>query len=78
MTSKIEATEVLVRQMTLQDVQAVVDLQHRVYPEKLAWTQEELTQHLAIFPEGQFVALDEAGKLLGSASSLIIDWDDYA
>jgi predicted amidohydrolase/GNAT superfamily N-acetyltransferase len=69
---------VLVRQMTPQDLPAVVDLQRRVYPEKLAWTAEELTQHLAIFPEGQFVAVDETGRLLGSASSLIIDWDDYA
>lgn len=69
---------VLVRQMIPQDLPAVVDLQRRTYLEKLAWTAEELTQHLAIFPEGQFVAVDEAGRLLGSASSLIIDWDDYA
>jgi ribosomal protein S18 acetylase RimI-like enzyme len=69
---------VLVRPMTPQDVPAVVDLQRRAYPEKLAWTAEELTQHLAIFPEGQLVAVDETSKLLGSASSLIIDWDDYA
>lgn len=42
------------------------------------WTSEQLTTHLNVFPEGQLVAVDEAGKILGSASSLIIDWDDYA
>jgi hypothetical protein len=38
------------------------------------WNQS----HLSIFPEGQWVAIDESGRLVGSASSLIIDWDDYA
>jgi len=44
----------------------------------LRWTEEELTQHLSVFPEGQLVAIDAAGRIVGSASSLIIDWDDYA
>jgi predicted amidohydrolase/GNAT superfamily N-acetyltransferase len=66
------------RQMTLDDIPAVVALQRRVYPEELAWTPEELRQHLAVFPEGQLVAVDQAGRVVGSASSLIIDWDDYA
>ncbi len=43
-----------------------------------AWTTEELAQHLSVFPEGQLVAVDESGKIIGTASSLIIDWDDYA
>lgn len=66
------------RQMTAADIPAVVQLEERVFPEMLAWTSEELMQHLAVFPEGQLVAVDESGKLIGSASSLIIDWDDYA
>lgn len=68
----------VVRLMTLEDIPAVVALQRRVYPEKLAWSPAELTQHFQIFPEGQLVAVDETGRLLGSSSSLIIDWDDYA
>ncbi len=67
-----------IRQMTAADIPAVVELEERVFPEMLAWTSEELTQHLAVFPEGQLVAADESGKPIGSASSLIIDWDDYA
>jgi predicted amidohydrolase/ribosomal protein S18 acetylase RimI-like enzyme len=67
-----------VREMTLEDVPAVVDLESRVFPDTLSWSAEELTRHLATFPEGQLVAVDETGRILGSASSLIIDWDDYA
>lgn len=73
-----EKFSVFVRQMTLDDVQAVVELQHRAFPGMPAWTAENLMQHLAVFPEGQMVAVDEAGEILGSASSLLIDWDDYA
>lgn len=64
--------------MTPADVPAVVDLQRRVYPVERAWSSEELAQHLAVFPEGQLVAVDETGRVVGSASSLLIDWDDYA
>ncbi len=37
-----------------------------------------MARHLEIFPEGQFVAMDGTGCIVGSSSSLIIDWDDYA
>ena len=69
---------ITIRNMTNTDIQAVVDLQRRVYPQTLAWDAEELAHHLEVFPEGQLVAVDERGQILGSASSLIIDWDDYA
>lgn len=74
----VEKVPVCIRQMTLDDVPAVVDLQSRVFPEQLSWSEEELKQHLAVFPEGQLVAVDAVGRILGSSSSLIIDWDDYA
>ena len=69
---------IVVRRMTPEDVPAVVALQRRIYPEGPAWASAELERHLAVFPEGQLVAVDEAGRLVGSSSSLIIDWDDYA
>src|SRR5271157_2124094 len=69
---------VTVRQLTAIVVPAVVDLQTRVYPGLRVWSAEQLLHHLAVFPEGQLVAVDEAGQIVGSASSLIIDWDDYA
>lgn len=67
-----------IRQMTAADIAAVVELQERVYPEELAWSDEELLHHLEIFPEGQLVAVNAEGRIVGSASSLIIDWDDYS
>jgi len=69
---------VSVRQMTSDDIPGVIDLQHRIYPDELSWSATELAQHLAVFPEGQLVAVDENGQIIGSASSLIIDWDDYS
>ena len=67
-----------IRQMTQVDFPAVVDLQKRAFPEMPVWRSEDLVNHLAIFSEGQFVAVDRANRIVGSASSLIIDWDDYA
>jgi predicted amidohydrolase/GNAT superfamily N-acetyltransferase len=69
---------VVTRQMAPADIPAVIALQRRIYPEEIVWSPEELKNHLAIFPEGQMVAVDESGKVLGSSSTLIIDWDDYA
>lgn len=73
-----EKSAITVRQMTLKDLPAVVDLQYRAFPDMPVWKVEELAQHLTIFPEGQFVAVDQTGRIVGSASCLIIDWDDYA
>ncbi len=37
-----------------------------------------MVSHIEVFPEGQLVVSDQTGRILGSASSLLIDWDDYA
>jgi predicted amidohydrolase/ribosomal protein S18 acetylase RimI-like enzyme len=74
----MEATKVTTRRMLPADIQAVVELQGLVFPGMPKWTEAELAQHLSVFPEGQLVAVDERGAIIGSASSLIIDWDDYA
>ncbi len=73
-----ENPPVCIRQMTPSDIPSVVDLQSRVFPDQLSWSAEELSQHLSVFPEGQLVAVDSTGRVIGSSSSLIIDWDDYA
>jgi predicted amidohydrolase/GNAT superfamily N-acetyltransferase len=64
--------------MTPGDIPEVIDLQRRVFPGMPPWREDQLARHLEIFPEGQLVVSDQAGRMLGSASSLIIDWDDYA
>jgi predicted amidohydrolase/GNAT superfamily N-acetyltransferase len=64
--------------MTIDDVPAVIELQLRAFPGLPPWRPEQLARHLQVFPEGQLVVSDAAGRIFGSASSLIIDWDDYA
>jgi predicted amidohydrolase/GNAT superfamily N-acetyltransferase len=64
--------------MTLDDVSSVIELMERAFPGKPPWGSELMARHLEIFPEGQFVAVDGTGCIVGSSSSLIIDWDDYA
>jgi predicted amidohydrolase/ribosomal protein S18 acetylase RimI-like enzyme len=78
MTSATHAPGFTLRPMAAADIPAVVALQERVYPEKLAWSADELLHHLQLFPEGQLVAVNPAAQIVGSASSLIIDWDDYS
>jgi len=67
-----------VRQMTIEDIPAVIQLQRRAFPNQSPWRTDQLAHHLEIFPEGQLVVADADGKVLGSSSSLLIDWDDYA
>jgi predicted amidohydrolase/GNAT superfamily N-acetyltransferase len=67
-----------VRPMTPDDIPAVIELQVRAFPGQPPWRAEQLSHHLEIFPEGQLVVAGPDGRILGSASSLLIDWDDYA
>jgi predicted amidohydrolase/ribosomal protein S18 acetylase RimI-like enzyme len=67
-----------VRQMTIDDVPAVIALQLRAFPGLPPWRTDQLTNHLEVFPEGQLVVEGLDGSIIGSASSLLIDWDDYA
>jgi GNAT superfamily N-acetyltransferase len=56
----------------------IQELCTRVYPESPPWTDDLLSSHLNVFPEGQFVAVDKAnGHVVGMAASLVIKWDDY-
>lgn len=63
--------------MRPEDIPAVIALQRRAFPKMPPWTETQLRRHLNLFPEGQFVAFAPDGTLVGSASSLIICWDEY-
>jgi predicted amidohydrolase/ribosomal protein S18 acetylase RimI-like enzyme len=67
-----------VREMTPADIPAVIALQLRAFPGLPPWRLDQLERHLALFPEGQLVVDGAGGEILGSSSSLLIDWDDYA
>ena len=71
-------SQYFVRQMSFTDIQAVIQLQLNAFPGQTPWRPDQLERHIEVFPEGQMVAVDSTGRVLGSASSLLIDWDDYA
>ena len=77
-TTAVPMNPFFVRPMTPDDIPAVIELQVRAFPGQPPWRAEQLSHHLEIFPEGQLVVAGPDGRILGSASSLLIDWDDYA
>ena len=67
-----------VRPTRREDFDRIIDLCRRVYPESPPWSEAQLGSHLAVFPDGQFVAVSgESGGIVGVAASLIVRWDDY-
>jgi GNAT superfamily N-acetyltransferase len=69
---------ILVRNTCVCDFPYIAELSGIVYQLSLPWSERQLSSHLKVFPEGQFVAFDEdLGRVVGMASSLIIHWEDY-
>jgi ribosomal protein S18 acetylase RimI-like enzyme len=74
-----QSQEVLVRNTAPRDFAGITDLCRRIYPETPPWNAEQLSSHLRLFPEGQFVAVyGDAQVVVGMSASLIVDWEDYA
>jgi GNAT superfamily N-acetyltransferase len=70
--------EIVVRNTETVDFHQIIQICEQVYPESRPWKEAQLTSHLKVFPEGQFVAVDvKSGEVVGMAASLIIHWDDY-
>ena len=70
--------EILVRNTTPADFGGIIGLSHEVYPGTPSWTTEQLASHLKMFPQGQFVAMQQpSGRVVGMAASLVVLWDDY-
>lgn len=69
---------VIVRETRPADFVSIIRLCERVYTDSTPWAMEQLASHHAVFPDGQFVAVDpSSGDVVGMAASLIILWDDY-
>jgi GNAT superfamily N-acetyltransferase len=74
----IPSNPIVVRHTRSEDFSAIHQLTRLVYPASPPWSEIQLSSHLALFPEGQFVAVDsQSGQLAGMAASLIVLWDDY-
>jgi len=73
-----EIQQLWVRNTASPDFDGITDLCRRIYPDTPPWNAAQLSSHLRVFPEGQFVALHEREeKVVGMSASLIVDWKDY-
>jgi ribosomal protein S18 acetylase RimI-like enzyme len=67
---------VVVRNTLPEDIPKIINLQKESFPYLARygniWHPEELESHLRIFPEGQFVAVEPDGMVVGSASTLTV------
>jgi hypothetical protein len=49
-----------------------------VYPDTPPWRSDQLSSHLRVFPEGQFVAVQgPEERVVGMAACCIVFWDHY-
>jgi GNAT superfamily N-acetyltransferase len=65
-----------VRQVTLDDFEALRDLDIACYPDHDPVPRDQLASQVTIFPEGQ-LCIEYEGQLVAAASSLIVDFDNY-
>jgi GNAT superfamily N-acetyltransferase len=73
-----EGPQIDVRNTTPDDFAGIAEISRLVYQDNPPWKDAQLASHLAMFPEGQFVAVDRrTGAVVGMAASLIVLWDDY-
>ncbi|HLG02634.1 MAG TPA: bifunctional GNAT family N-acetyltransferase/carbon-nitrogen hydrolase family protein [Bacteroidia bacterium] len=67
--------KIKLRKLKLRDYERVTGMQHSCFPNMKPWTQEQFTNLLKIFPEGQF-GIEYDGKLVASSSSHIIRYSE--
>jgi ribosomal protein S18 acetylase RimI-like enzyme len=78
LTVTSESDQLVVRNTAPRDFDGIADLCQRIYPDTPPWNAEQLSSHLRMFPEGQFVAVyGPEQKVVGMCASLIVDWEDY-
>jgi len=69
-----------IRNLAPEWIPGAVELQRACFPPpfpvELLWHPEHLARHLEVFPEGQFVAIED-NLVVGSASSLVISEKHY-
>ncbi|MGZ4106186.1 MAG: GNAT family N-acetyltransferase [Tumebacillaceae bacterium] len=68
--------KILVRNTRMEDIEHIIALGRRCFPNMEPWKREQLESHIRIFPEGQF-CVEYEGKIVGSCSSLIVEFDEY-
>ncbi|MCB9554983.1 MAG: GNAT family N-acetyltransferase [Deltaproteobacteria bacterium] len=69
--------QLTVRNLRMEDFPALIEMQLLSFPTMKPWSEEQIRSQLAIFPQGQF-CIEIAGRIVGSASSLIVDFAQYS
>lgn len=67
-------SRVVLRNLRLEDFDALVAMQKACFPGMLPWGKNQIESQLEVFPEGQFV-IEVDGELVASCSTLIVDSD---
>jgi predicted amidohydrolase len=70
------ASKLELRRLEPLDFEAWRDLGRRCFPDMEPWTREHFESQIQHFPEGQ-LCIELDGKMVASASSLIVHYDDY-
>lgn len=65
-----------VRQLRIKDYESVKELQLKCFPGMQPWDEEQFKSQVRTFPKGQ-ICVEFNGKIIASASSLIVDFDIY-
>jgi GNAT superfamily N-acetyltransferase len=70
---------IIIRSYTESDIPQLIEIQRECfpppYPAEQLWSREQLLSHIAIFPAGALCAVDADGRLVGSCTNLIIQFD---
>ncbi|WP_221568168.1 GNAT family N-acetyltransferase [Alkalihalobacillus sp. TS-13] len=69
--------EIVIRNITQEDVLEVAELSDDSFGPDISFKREHFASQAEIFPEGQ-ICMEYEGKIVGSCSSLIVNFDDYA
>jgi len=65
------------RPMRVEDYDELIEMQSLCFPGMQNWAREQIESQVRHFPEGQ-VVITYDGKIAASASSLIVDFEDYS
>ncbi len=69
--------EIILRPLRIEDFDALVEMQASCFPGMATWGRDQIESQLEVFPAGQ-LAIEYEGELVASASSLIVDFEDYS
>ncbi len=69
--------QVILRPLRIEDYDALIEMQALCFPGMATWARDQIESQLKMFPEGQ-LAIEYEGELVATASSLIVDFEDYS